>query len=77
MAFFKDNLSKPAPERQTILDFTEARDDEVAVASTGPYANHLHLAPDITTPVPHRSVFTGQMPFLPPNQQCQSTEGRD
>ena len=26
-------------------------------------------------PVPHHSVFTGQMPFLPPNQQCQSTEG--
>jgi len=24
----------------------------------------------------HRSVFfTGRMPFLPPNQQCQSTEG--
>jgi len=31
---------------QTILDFNEARDDEVAVASAGPYANHLHLAPD-------------------------------
>ena len=30
----------------------------------------------ITTPVPHRSVFfTGRMPFLPPNQQRQSTEG--
>ena len=29
----------------------------------------------ITTPVPHLSVFTGQMPFLPPNQQFQSTEG--
>jgi len=29
----------------------------------------------ITTPVPHHSVFTGQMPFLPPNQQRQSTEG--
>jgi len=29
----------------------------------------------ITTPVPHHSVFTGQMPFLPPNPQCQSTEG--
>ena len=26
-------------------------------------------------PAPHHSVFTGQMPFLPPNQQCQSTEG--
>jgi len=29
----------------------------------------------ITTPAPHHSVFTGWMPFLPPNQQCQSTEG--
>jgi len=31
----------------------------------------------ITTPVPHHSVFTGQMPFLPPNQQRQSTEGTE
>jgi len=23
----------------------------------------------------HHSVFTGRMPFLPPSQQCQSTEG--
>ena len=29
----------------------------------------------ITTPTPHHSFFTGQMPFLPPNQQRQSTEG--
>ena len=29
----------------------------------------------ITTPAPHHSVFTGRMPFLPPNQQRQSTEG--
>jgi len=40
MAFIQDNLGKPAPER------TRARDDGVAVASAGPYANHLHLAPD-------------------------------
>jgi len=26
-------------------------------------------------PAPHHSVFTGHMPFLPPNQQRQSTEG--
>jgi len=32
-AFFQDNLYKPAPERQTILDFTKATDDGVAVAS--------------------------------------------
>jgi len=24
----------------------------------------------------HHSVFTGRMPFLPPNQQRQSTEGK-
>ena len=29
----------------------------------------------ITTPAPHHSVFTGQMPFLLPNQQRQSAEG--
>jgi len=31
----------------------------------------------ITTPSPHHSVFTGRMPFLPPNQQRQSTEGKE
>ena len=29
----------------------------------------------ITTSAPHHSFFTGRMPFLPPNQQRQSTEG--
>jgi len=31
---------------ETSLDFNEAKDDGVAVASAGPYANYLHLAPD-------------------------------
>ena len=31
---------------------------------------------ETTTPAPHHSFFTGWMPFLPPNQQRQSTEGR-
>jgi len=48
----------------------------VAVAAAGPYAR-LHLAPDR---LPHQHpttlFFTGQMPFLPPNQQRQSTEGK-
>jgi len=43
---FQQNPGKSAPEKQTILDFNKARDDGVAVASAGPYANHLHLAPD-------------------------------
>jgi len=42
--------------------------------STGPYANNLHLA---TTPTPHHSIFTGQMLFVMPNQQCQSTEEQE
>jgi len=29
----------------------------------------------ITSPTPHHSTVTGQMLFLMPNQQCQSTEG--
>jgi len=29
----------------------------------------------ITTPTPYHSIFTGQVLFLMPNQQCQSTEG--
>jgi len=28
------------------LDFNEARDDRVAVASAGPYTSHLHVALD-------------------------------
>jgi len=28
-----------------------------------------------TTPASHYSVFTGRMPFLPPNKQRQNTEG--
>jgi len=48
----------------------------VAVASAGPYAS-LDLAPD-RLPCQHLTTqfFTGQMPFLPPNQQRQSTEGK-
>ena len=47
----------------------------MAVASAGPYAS-LHLAPD-RQPRQHPTTqfFAGQMPFLPPNQQRQSTEG--
>jgi len=31
---------------RTILDLNEARDNGVAVASAGPYANYLHFAAD-------------------------------
>jgi len=46
MASFPDNQGKQHQKGKTILDFTEAINDAVAVASAGPYANHLHLAPE-------------------------------
>jgi len=39
-----------------------------AICKSAPCSRH------ITMPAPHHSVFTGRMPFLPPNQQHQSTE---
>jgi len=60
MAAFPGQPGKAAPERLTILDFNKARDDGVAVASAGPHANHLHLAPEsrqITTPAPRHSFL--------------------
>ena len=56
---------------KTNLDFTEARDSGIswAICKSAPSSRQ------ITTPTPHHSVFTGRMPFLPPNQQRQSTEG--
>jgi len=60
---------------KTNLDFTGARDSEwqwhqldnmqvCTLLQTDNHASTLLL-----------SFFTGRMPFLPPNQQCQSTEG--
>jgi len=61
---------------KTTLDFNEARDDEVALASAGPYASHWHLPPD-RQPCQHliTQFFTDWMLFLMPNQQCQSMKG--
>jgi len=50
MASFPAQPGKPAPHRLKhsikIRYFNAARDDGVAMASAGPYANHLHLASD-------------------------------
>jgi len=60
------------------MDSNEARDDEMAVASAGPSANHLHLPSDRQ---PHHHLvtyfFTGRMLFLMPNKQSQSTESKN
>jgi len=76
-SFFQDNLDKLAPERSTIADFTGASDDGVTVALAGPYANHLHLAPERQ---PRQYLITqflqNECPSCrPTNSERQSTEG--
>ena len=60
---------------KTNLDFTGARDSERQWYQLG----HMQVCTSLHTDN-HASnsvlkFFTGRMPFLPPNQQCQSTEG--
>jgi len=60
---------------KTNLDFTEARDSEWQWHQVGHMQVCILLQTD-TMPAPHHScLFTSWMPFLPPNQQHQSTEG--
>jgi len=60
---------------KTNLDFTGARDSDWKWHQLG----HMQICTSPYT-YPHQypttQFFTGQMPFLPPNQQRQSTEGK-
>ena len=47
-----------------------------AVASAGPYADNLHLAPDNHSNTSSLNFFTDRKLFLAPNQQCQSIKGK-
>jgi len=62
---------------KTNLDFTEARDSEWQWHQLGHMQVCISLQTDshANTTVHHSKFFTGRMPFLPPNQQRQSTEG--
>jgi len=59
------------------LDFVWDYSDKLVQEKVKPiwinWSKSAHRPRQITTPASHHSVFTGQMPFLPPNQQFQST----
>ena len=59
---------------KTNLDFTEARDSEWQWHQLGHTQVCTSLQTDNHNSTPPLSFFTGRMPFLPPNQQRQSTE---
>jgi len=61
---------------KTKLDFTEARDSEWKWHQLGRMQVSTSLQTDNHASTPPLSFFTGRMPFLPPNQQRQSTEGK-
>ena len=61
---------------KTNLDFTEARDSEWQWHQLGHMQVCIWLQADNHASTPPLSFFTGRMPFLPPNQQRQSTEGK-
>jgi len=60
---------------KTNLDFTEARDSEWQCHQLGHMQVSTLLQTNNHANTPPLSFFTGRMPFLLPNQQCQSTEG--
>ena len=60
---------------KTNLDFTVARDSEWQWHQLGHMQVCTSLQTDNHTSTPTLCFFTGQMAFLPPNQQRQSTEG--
>ena len=61
---------------KTNLDFTEARDSEWQCHQLGHMQVCISLQTDNHASTPPLKFFTSRMPFLPPNQQRQSTEGR-
>jgi len=58
---------------KTNLDFTEARDSERQWHLLGHMQVCTSLQTDNHASIPLLKFFTGRMPFLPPNQQHQST----
>jgi len=62
---------------KTNLDFTEARDSEWQWHQLDHMQVCTSLQTDNHASTPSLKIFTGRMPFLPPNQQHQSTEGRN
>jgi len=60
---------------KTNLDFTKARDSEWQWHQLGHMQVCTLLQTDNHASQPTTQFFTGRMPFLPPNQQRQSTEG--
>jgi len=63
-----------ASARRELLDFTVQGEINRGRHSDHPAGRHSILTNQCPPP-PSPHCFTGRMPFLPPNQQCRSTQG--
>jgi len=70
MALFRDHPGEPLPEENLWTLWCKGRLTEVDTIRLGATPSGL-----ISAHVYQTQIFTGKMPFLPPNQQRQSTEG--
>ena len=75
MCLLNDTHTHPFNGPFSDLDFTEARDSEWQWHQLDHMQVCISLQTDNHASTPPLKFFTGRMPFLPPNQQRQSTEG--
>jgi len=72
--FLWDHPGEPVPEENLWSLWCKGR------LTGGRHTDHQAGCNSIRTkqfpPPPSPNYFTGRMPFLPPNEQCQSTEGK-
>jgi len=73
MAIFRDHPGETVPEENFWTLWCKGRLTEtdtltIRLGATPSELTSAHLH--------HPAIFTGGMPFLPPNQQCQSTESK-
>ena len=70
--FFWDHPGEPVPEENFWTSWCKGRLTET---DTDHPAGRHSIRTNQCPPPQSPHSFTGRMPFLPPNQQCQSTEG--
>ena len=70
--FLRDHLGEPVPEENFWTLWCKGR---LTDADTDHPAGRHSIQTNQCSPPLSPHFFTGRMPFLPPNQQCQRTEG--
>ena len=73
MALLRDYPGEPVPKGKTNLDFTEARDSEWQWHQLGHMQVGTSLQTENHASTPPLRFFAGRLPFLQPDQQCQSS----